>query len=242
MTSPRSFRNVLLVHGAWHGAWSWAGLQHHLDLLGVPSHSLDLPGHGISDRPIGDVHDDANAVVDALCAIGPDTVLVGHSYGGAVITQAAALHPAVAHLVYIAAFALDDGESVNGFLRTAPRHRVELAEIMRPDSDGTITELDPERAGPLLYPGIDEAQRAAMVARLSPQSISSMTTPIAGSPRASIRSTYVRCLRDRAVHPEHQSIMAARCNSTIELDTDHSPFIDDPALVAGLLAEIAAFQ
>lgn len=242
MTSPRSFRNVLLIHGAWHGAWSWAGLQHHLDLLGVPSHSLDLPGHGISDRPIGDVHHDADAVVDALRILGPDTVLAGHSYGGAVITQAAALHPAVAHLVYIAAFALDDGESVNGFLRNAPRHRVDLAEIMHPDPDGTITELDPERAGALLYPGVNDEQRAAMVARLSPQSISSMTTPISGSPRASIPSTYIRCLRDRAVHPEHQQIMAARCESTIELDADHSPFIDDPELVAGLLAKIAAFS
>ena len=239
MTSP-SHRQVLLIHGAWHGAWSWAGLQYHLDMLGVPSHAIDLPGHGADGFPLGDVQDDARAVVNALESIGPDTVLVGHSYGGAVITQAASMTDTVSHLVYIAAFALDDGESVNGFLRAAPRHHVELATIMRADPDGATTTLDPEGAGSLFYAEATSAYRHAMVARLSGQSIASMTTPISGSPRESISSTYIKCSRDRAVHPEHQQIMADRCSNMIELDSDHSPFIDDPAGVARLISEIAA--
>jgi pimeloyl-ACP methyl ester carboxylesterase len=239
MAATSSSRQVLLVHGAWHGAWSWAGLQSALDALGVASHAIDLPGHGISDLPLGTVSDDADAVVRALDVLGPDTVLVGHSYGGAVITQAASRSANVGRLVYIAAFALDDGESVNGFLRAAPRHSVELAQIMRPDTDHGVTTLDPSAAGPLLYPGVSSDQQAAMVARLSPQSFSSMTTAITGSPRSAIPSTYVVCNRDRAVHPEHQRIMAARCTNTIELDSDHSPFIDDPAGVAALLRDIA---
>lgn len=242
MTAHPSPQQFLLVHGAWHGAWSWAGLQHELDRRGIPSHAIDLPGHGASAAPLGDVRDDADAVVAALDALGPDTILVGHSYGGAVITQAAALSDNVAHLVYIAAFALDDGESVNGFLRGAPRHAVELASVMRPDPEGTVTHLDPEAAGDLLYPGVSAAQQHAMVARLSAQSISSMTTPISGSPRSTIPSTYIRCGRDRAVHPEHQRIMAERCDTVIEIDTDHSPFIDDPARIADLLADIRRQQ
>lgn len=240
MTTTTSPRQVLLVHGAWHGAWSWAGLQSALDALGIASHAIDLPGHGVSDLPLGTVSDDADAVVRALDALGPDTVLVGHSYGGAVITQAAARSTNVGRLVYIAAFALDDGESVNGFLRTAPRHSVELAQIMRPDTDRGVTTLDASAAGPLLYPGVGAEQQSAMVARLSPQSFSSMTTAITGSPRSTIPSTYVLCTRDRAVHPEHQRIMAARCTTTIELDSDHSPFIDDPSGIAALLRDVAS--
>lgn len=236
-TAGSSARPVLLVHGAWHGAWSWAGLQSRLDALGIPSWAVDLPGHGLSSEPLGDLSADADAVVAALERSGPGTVLVGHSYGGAVISQASARSAHASHLVYIAAFALESGESVNGFLRSAPRHRVELADIMVPIDGATV--LDTERAGGLLYSGLTEAQRSAMVARLSPQPNATMTQPLDDSGLSTIPATYLLCTRDRAVHPEHQRIMAARCAETIELDHDHSPFLDDPDLVAGIIARIA---
>ncbi len=150
--------NVLLIHGAWHGAWCWAPLQQALDQLGIPSHAIDLPGHGISPLPLGDLHGDAAAVVEALEALPSDTLLIGHSYGGAVISQAAAHSDRIAHLMFIAAFALEAGESVNGFLRSAPRHKVELASIMVPTDEGATT-LDPEHAGALLYPGSRSEER-----------------------------------------------------------------------------------
>lgn len=228
---------MLLVHGAWHGAWSWAGLQSRLDELGVPSWAVELPGHGISNEPLGDLSGDADAVVAALERSGPDTVLVGHSYGGAVISQASARASNVGHLLYIAAFALESGESVNGFLRAAPRHRVQLADIMLPVDGATV--LDTGRAGDLLYGGLSSAQRSAMVSRLSPQPNATMTQALDGSGLGRTPSTYLLCTRDRAVHPEHQRIMAARCSETIELDHDHSPFLDDPDLVAGIIARIA---
>ena len=199
---------------------------------------MDLPGHGASPLPLGDLEGDARAVADAAAAIGPETVLVGHSYGGAVITRAGTLTP-VAHLLYIAAFALDDGESVNGFLRAAPRHRVELADAIRPAEDGTST-LDPELIGPLFYPTLGEAEREALTARHSPQPNAAMTQAVAGSPRASTRSTYVLCQRDRTVHPEHQRIMAARCDEVIELDRDHFPYVEDPTESARIIARLAA--
>jgi pimeloyl-ACP methyl ester carboxylesterase len=233
-----SHRPVLLVHGAWSGGWCWAGLQTELERVGVVSHSIDLPGHGDSPLPLGDLAGDARAVADAAAAIGPETVLVGHSYGGAVITGAATLTP-VAHLLYIAAFALDDGESVNGFLRAAPHHRVELADAIRPAEDGTTT-LDPELIGPLFYPTLSEAEREALTARHSPQPNAAMTQAVAGSPRASTRSTYVLCQRDRTVHPEHQRIMAARCDEVIELDRDHFPYVEDPVESARIIARLAA--
>lgn len=233
-----SARPVLLVHGAWSGAWCWARLQCALDRLGLASHTIDLPGHGASPLPLGDLAGDAESVAAAARALGPDVVLVGHSYGGAVITGAAALTE-VAHLVYIAAFALDDGESVNGFLRAAPRHRVELAEAIRP-ADETSTVLDPAVAGPLFYAHLDAGEREAMLARHSAQPNAAMVQPVAGSPRATTPSTYIACRNDRSVHPEHQRIMAERCDETIELDRDHFPFLEDPDETAGIIARVAS--
>src|SRR5690606_3684632 len=106
---------VVLVHGAWHGAWCWAALQAELDRRGVPTYAVDLPGHGASLLPLGDLYGDAEhvaAVLAALAGRGP-AILVGHSYAGAVVTEAAVRAPVpVGHLVYIGAFALDEGESV----------------------------------------------------------------------------------------------------------------------------------
>lgn len=226
--------NVLLVHGAWHGAWCWAPLQQALDQLGIPSHAIDLPGHGISPMPLGDLHGDAAAVVEVLEALPSDTLLIGHSYGGAVISQAAAHSDRIAHLMFIAAFALEAGESVNGFLRSAPRHKVELANIMVPTDEG-VTSLDPEHAGALLYPGSSTVIQRANAKRLGPQPNATMTQEVDGAPASAIESTYVLCNRDRAVHPEHQRIMAARCSSVIEIDSDHSPFVDDPATIASII-------
>ena len=226
--------NVLLVHGAWHGAWCWAPLQQALDQLGIPSHAIDLPGHGISPLPLGDLHGDAAAVVEALEALPSDTLLIGHSYGGAVISQAAAHSDRIAHLMFIAAFALEAGESVNGFLRSAPRHKVELANIMVPTDEGA-TALDPEHAGALLYPGSSLVVQRANAKRLGPQPNATMTQEVDGAPASAIESTYVLCNQDRAVHPEHQRIMAARCSSVIEIDSDHSPFVDEPATVASII-------
>ncbi|MEL0195299.1 MAG: alpha/beta hydrolase [Acidimicrobiaceae bacterium] len=229
--------NVLLVHGAWHGAWCWAPLQQALDQLGIPSHAIDLPGHGISPLPLGDLHGDAAEVVEALEALPSDTLLIGHSYGGAVISQAAAHSDRIAHLMFIAAFALEAGESVNGFLRSAPRHKVELANIMVPTDEGA-TALDPEHAGALLYPGSSLVVQRANAKRLGPQPNATMTQEVDGAPVSAIESTYVLCNQDRAVHPEHQRIMAARCSSVIEIDSDHSPFVDEPATIASIIQEV----
>ena len=103
-------RLIVLVHGAWHGAWAWQRVVPLLTSAGVECVALDLPGHGEDGGPFGDLHSDAARVRETLDEFGGDVVLVGHSYGGAVITEAR-LHPAVQHLVYVAAFALEAGES-----------------------------------------------------------------------------------------------------------------------------------
>ena len=232
-------RHVVLVHGAWHGAWCWASLQAELDRRGIPSHAIDLPGHGASVRPLGGLHHDAAHLTDTLDHLGlVDIVLVGHSYGGAVITHAAAGRTDLAHLVYVAAFALDDGESVNGALRSFDRESVDLAHAVQMHDDGTTT-LDPELAAGALYGACDPAAIDAALPRLSPQPAASMTESVTGSPRDDITSSYLRCLRDQAVPPAHQAVMAARCGEQIDIDTDHSPFLSAIDAVADHLERIA---
>ena len=233
---------VVLVHGAWHGAWCWAALQAELDRRGVPSLAVDLPGHGVSPRPIGGLHDDATAiaaVLDHLAAGGAGPiVLVGHSYGGAVITQAAAGRDDIAHLAYLAAFALDDGESVLGCLGSLERHDVELAAAMVPSPDGSATTLDASNAPAALYGSCPPETIRAALPRLGPQSMSSMTETVSGAPRDTLASTYVVCSQDRAVHPEHQRVMAARCTTTHVLDTDHSPFLSAVGSTADIIEHL----
>ncbi|MFM7685770.1 MAG: alpha/beta hydrolase, partial [Actinomycetota bacterium] len=132
MTSQPPPATVVLVHGAWHGAWCWAALQHALDDRGIPSLAVDLPGHGASTLPLGDLHGDAAHVGAVLDRIDAPVVLVGHSYGGAVITQAAAERSDVAHLVYLAAFVPAAGESVISLLRSMPAAATLLDAAVQP--------------------------------------------------------------------------------------------------------------
>ena len=237
-----SSRLVVLVHGAWHGAWCWAPLQAELDRRGVASLAVDLPGHGSTGTGFTDLHGDAQAVIDVIAtqaALGRTTpILVGHSYGGAVITEVASRHADVAHLVYLAAFALEKDESVMSALTSMPRREVGLSAAMRPGDDGTSV-LDPATAVPALYGACDPAVAAAAVARLSPQPMATMVQPVTGSPLATVPSTYVVCSRDDAVHPDHQRIMAERCREVVTLDTDHSPFASMPVETADAIERIA---
>ncbi len=240
-------RLVVFVHGAWHGAWCWAPLQAELDQRGIASLAVDLPGHGASTLPLGGIHDDAGHVATVLDRLNLDdrpnsergVVLVGHSYGGAVITQAAAGRDDVAHLVYLAAFALDAGESVTGSLRSLEQHEVALSQAITVHDDGTCT-LDPLTAPAALYNSCSPEVAAAAVLRLGAQPMATLTEAIESSARDHIASTYLRCLADHAVHPDHQAVFAQRCTTHIDLDTDHSPFASATDQVADVLVELAS--
>jgi pimeloyl-ACP methyl ester carboxylesterase len=232
-------RPVVLVHGAWHGAWCWATFQAELDRRGITSYAIDLPGHGTSLEPLGGLDHDAAHLAATLDHLNlTDAVLVGHSYGGAVITQAAAGRSDLAHLIYVTAFALNAGESVMGALRSLDPHDVDLGAAMQFHRDGTST-LDPQLAVAALYGSCSPEAVAAALPRLSIQPGATMTENVTVTPRDAITSTYVRCLKDRAIHPAHQAVFAARCTTQIDLDTDHSPFVSMPGALADIVEPIA---
>lgn len=149
--------SVVLVHGAWHGAWCWDAVIPLLRDAGVAVVAVDLPGHGDDRQPLADLHGDAGKVRSVLDEVEGPVVLVGHSYGGAVITEAG-LHPAVERLVYIAAFNLDEDEAVG---RAAMREadtasidhsdRPDLGAALRSDDEGRTTTIATERAAEILY-------------------------------------------------------------------------------------------
>ena len=232
------------MHGAWHGAWAWDRVIPLLANIGVEVIAIDLPGHGADAGALGDLHTDAARVRRELDRLGGEVVLVGHSYGGAVITEAGD-HPAVDHLVYLAAFALAAGESCVSAATTETEAagidhagRPNLGQGFVEGPGGTIT-LDPLVAAECLFNGCDGPTVAWAVARLGPQPLVTLQqTPVAVA-WLTKPSTYVVCAHDMGVHPDLQRVMARRCGSFQQWPTGHSPFLCRPDLVAGLLTRLA---
>lgn len=225
---------VVLVHGAWHGAWCWDAVRARLDAAGVPTVVVDNPSVA---RAPSTLHDDADNVRLALDAISGPVVLVGHSYGGAIVTDAG-VHDAVRHVVYVSAFALDHGESVVTNDLTGGEAGSVLEQWLRFEDD--LIFIDPaEAAIDAFFHDCEPAIARAAVSQLRPQSIAAM----GGVPRAVAwrdrPSTYVLCTDDRAVAPALQRSAAARTKHVIELPSSHSPFLSRPGEIADLLGELA---
>ncbi len=241
---PDPTATVLLVHGAWHGAWCWEPIVDRLSAGGVKAVAIDLPGHGSDPGPLTDLHGDADRVREALDRIDGPVVLLGHSYGGAVITEAGD-HPAVVHLVYLCALILDDGESCvsaaaaeAGTDRISHDGRPDLGAGIVADEHGTGS-LDPSVAAACLYNDCDPATVEWAVARLGPQPLITLRqTPTALAWRDK-PSTYVVCANDMAIHPDLQRILAERCTYSTEWNSDHSPFLSQPDRLADTLRELA---
>jgi pimeloyl-ACP methyl ester carboxylesterase len=211
---------VVLVHGAWHGAWCWNGVLAELGRLGVPATAVELPLAGLA----GDV-----AVArSAIEAAGPASVVVAHSYGGAVISAAAAGLPTVARLVYLAAFLTAPDEDMSTLMSTR------LTEALIVDERGVT--VDPAAAVKVFYGDTDPDAAASLVARLRPMAIAAAPPSAAEPAWRSVPATYVVCANDQAIPPDSQRKMALRAETVVEWPTDHSPFVTRPAAVAKLLA------
>ena len=239
---------VVLVHGAWHGAWCWDAVVPLLDAAGVPSVAVDLPGHGASTEPVGDLYTDADHVRGVLGSIDGPIVLAGHSYGGAVISEAASGVPDVRSLVYLCAIVPDIGETVGAVpvegLPTDDRSGEddgsgELGDLIQVHEDGTTT-IDVSGAAPFFYADCPPATAADSLKQLGPQSSASFVQPLRHAAWREIPSTYVVCTEDQVIAVPFQRALASRAGSTVvEWPTSHSPFLSRPDLVAALLTQLA---
>ncbi|WP_031010166.1 alpha/beta hydrolase [Streptomyces sp. NRRL F-5727] len=221
----------LLVHGAWHRSWCWSELQDALSARGWTSHTVDLPSvvdEGAGGRLPG-LLDDAKVIREKIAAIGSPVVVVGHSYGGAPVTQAIAGASGIAHVVYVAAFTLDEGESL-----------MTCFGGEQPDP-ATVEGVIPVRENPAetLYNDVPEDKRDAALARLLPQSALSFAEPVNQAGWKTLPTSYVLCHDDQSLPPSYQEPFAERTGTTYHLTSGHTPMLSVPEELAGLLDRIA---
>ena len=230
---------AVLVHGAWHGAWCFDRVMPLLKEAGVAAIAIDLPGHGRDAGTFTDLHGDTARVLATLNEIGGEVVLLGHSYGGAVITEAG-VHPSVTHLVYLCALPLDEGEScgaaaVDESASLSHEGRPNIGDGLVMHRDGTST-LDPSSVAACLYNGCDAETVIWGLSNIGPQPMDNFgQTPSAVAWRET-PSTYVVCSEDLVVHPGLQEVLARRCTQSYLWATGHSPFASEPQLLSGLLS------
>ena len=227
---------VVFVHGAlvFDGAWWWHRMVEPLAAMGLGSRAVELPSCVASAGALGDMYADADAVRTALDEEDEAVVLVGHSYGGLVITDAAAGHESVRHLVYVTSVMPERDETLASFGGGR-----EPGPWMDPrPEDGTMgikAELVPDA----FMQDCDEEAVAGALRRLTRQPLA----VFGQAPRAVAwhekPSTYVVCAEDRATPPEAQREFARRADSIVELTTGHHPMLSAPENLARVLAEAA---
>ena len=233
-------RDYVLVHGMSHGAWCWEALARRLEQDGHRVIAMDLPGHGrrAHERARASVSTYARAVADAMIQAGvANGIVVGHSMGGMVIPKVAELVPArVAHLVFLAAVVLRDGESLLETQIPAPSRP--LLEGLARGGGGAVqypAAIEWARWMGDLPPGDPRVVDA--LTRLTPQPLAPWTERVAMRRFYAMRvpCTYVRCLRDAAVTPARAAQYAARLGvAPIDIDCAHSPMhsaLDDLARI-----------
>jgi pimeloyl-ACP methyl ester carboxylesterase len=239
-------REYVLVHGAAHGAWCWEEVARRLRAEGHRVVALDLPGHGRRAAEVrrAGIAAYGEAVAQHMAAEGVSRgVVVGHSMGGIVISKAAELVPQrIAHLVYLAAVALYDGERLVQV--QAPHARALLTGLAAGRGDGTF--LYPAETAWARWMGDlrrDRGEAGAALAALTPQALRPFVEP-APLPRfwsLGIPRTYIRCLRDAAITPDRAAMFAARLGvAPVDLDAAHDPMLSAPEPLARILARIPA--
>lgn len=235
---------IVLVHGAWHGAWCWERIIPRLEALGHAVTAIDLPGATEDGVPRAAVTlaAYAAAVAATLERLPEPAVLVGHSLGGMTLTQTAENVPhLIRKLVYIAALVPENGESSIAVLgRLAPEFpRMPVVKI----EDGAALELDRAAVPNLLYGQCSAADVAWASARLRANAVEPMIAPVRRSAArfGSLPRAYIECTKDNAVAPIAQRAMGAGQFGTevARLDTDHSPFLSMPEELTALLDRFA---
>ncbi|MDR6207572.1 pimeloyl-ACP methyl ester carboxylesterase [Paraburkholderia sp. GV068] len=220
---------ILLVHGFWGGAAHWSKVIVELARQGHESiRAVELPLTSLAD--------DVERTSKMIAQIGGPVLLVGHSYGGAVITQAGN-HPNVTGLVYIAAFAPDTGESPGGITQQRPP---EAAANLEPDSDGYLW-IKPEKFRQSFCQDLSADEALVMAVTQKAPLAGTFGDPITSAAWARKPSWYQISSEDRMIHPENQKMMSARLNARkiVTLAASHASLASRPTEVAALIHEAA---
>ncbi len=236
MSNSSSRPRIILVHGAWVGPWEFEPIVQILRQGGWDVDAIDLPSTGSAEGLLAD----AAAVTAAIERANGPVVVVGHSYGGAPVTQAGD-HPSVERLVYVAAFVLDAGQSVlasmGGSLPepwgvatdqvTMGRTREERVELIAAD----------------MPPGVPREVSEQLADLFRPQSLRSLTDQVTEVAWRNRPATYILTENDGILPPAFQESQVALSGAdVIRIPHGHAPFQEDPAAFAALIERIATSE
>lgn len=220
--------NILFVHGAWANASAWDKVLPLVAAAGLTGTAVSLP--------LTSLVDDVATVKRAIALIDGPLLLVGHSYGGAVITEAGS-DPKVAGLVYIAAFAPDVRESAASLGAGGPPTRI--LDVVRPDAQ-VFFKLTREGVDEVFAQDLTATERANIFATQNPLAGAALGGEISLPAWKQKPSWYLRATQDQTIHPELQRTMAERMGATtVEVTASHVPMLSHPQVVADLLVQAA---
>jgi pimeloyl-ACP methyl ester carboxylesterase len=227
-TNATAKPNIVLVHGGWADGGSWSKVIPTLTNAGHRVIAVQLPLHNTDE--------DIATVKRAVELLGGPTILVGHSYGGYVITNAGANNPNVTGLVYIAAFAPDQGESLGTFVTPD----MLPPGILIVDSAG-LTYLNPDLFHESFAADVNATEALVMAVSQKPFNQSNFVSPSGPPAWKQLPTWYQVSESDLMIPPDVQRQFAQRMNATtISIDTSHSSYVAHPDEIAQLILDAAA--
>jgi pimeloyl-ACP methyl ester carboxylesterase len=219
--------SVVLVHAAWADASSWNKVIPPLQRKGIQVVAVQIPLTSLSD--------DAATVRRILKRVNGPVVLVGHSYGGAVITAAGSGNLNVKALVYIAAMAPAEGETVGELLHRATPHA--SAPALVPDEDGFLSMSAKGFADAVAHESSAE-DAALMAATQKPIAIKCVEEPMTKPAWKEKPSWFLLAERDRMIAPGTQRFMAQRTGAYVQaMEVDHTPLASAPDGIVAIITE-----
>ena len=225
-------RNIVLVHGAWTDGSGWHKV---IPLLRSEGHSVSATQH-----PLTSLSDDVEITRRLAEAQDGPTVLVGHSYGGAVITEAASQCPHVAGLVYIAAFAPDAGENLGDLGQRSEPAPGNAA--VHPDKYGMLW-IDKDKFVESFCQDVAKEEAIVMATVQKPIAIQCFTDKITNAGWKNLPCWYQVSEQDRMIAPGTEMFMAERMKpqQRISLPAGHASMVSYPKEIAGLILAACKF-
>src|SRR5438309_1289457 len=227
--APRSpVKNVVLVHGAWADGSSWAKVIPLLEAAGL--HAVAV------QNPLTSLQDDVATTQRAIALQDGPVILVGHSYGGAVISEAG-IDPKVVGLVYVAAFAPDAGQALGDLGKEFPP-APGGAEV-RPDAVGFL-KITTKGVLESFAQDLPMRERRVLAATQGPTNAAAFGGKVASAAWKAKPTWYVVASNDRMIQPDLERKFAKAMNAkAIMLPSSHVPMLSRPADVAKLIVEAA---
>jgi pimeloyl-ACP methyl ester carboxylesterase len=225
--SKTGIKKVVLVHGAFADGSGWKAVAEILENDGYMV--------SVAQPPETSYADDQKYTRAAIDAMGGPVVLVGHSYGGSIISEAGN-DPNVAALVYIAAFALDEGESCASIEQALPQ----ASKAFKPDSNGNWW-IEQDHFAADFAADIPPAESHFMAISQVPISTDSFTHKVTSPAWKTKPTWYMVASADRSINPEQERMMAKRAKAkTVEVNASHVAYLSHPKETATLIEEAAA--